>query len=65
MTGEIINLRKVRKDKMRVEKDKRAAENRAKFGMSKAEKQQVESGRDRIARLVDGARLSSYQDESG
>jgi hypothetical protein len=50
---------------MRVEKDKRAAENRAKFGMSKAEKQQVESGRDRIARLVDGARLSSDQDESG
>ena len=56
--GEIINLRKFRKAKTRAEHDKQAELNRAKFGMTKAEKQKVQSEREQIARTVDGARLS-------
>ena len=62
--GEIINLRKFRKDKARAEKDKQAEANRAKFGMNKAEKQKTQSEKDQIARIVDGARLTPDPDAS-
>ena len=57
MTGEIINLRKFRKDKERAEKDKLANANRAKFGAPKAEKLKTKSEQDQIARSVDGLSL--------
>ncbi|HEY1720726.1 MAG TPA: DUF4169 family protein [Magnetospirillaceae bacterium] len=37
--SEIVNLRRVRKEKARDEKEKQAAENRTKFGRTKTEKQ--------------------------
>ncbi|MBI1276226.1 DUF4169 family protein [bacterium] len=37
--SDIINLKQRRKAKARVEKEKKAAENRVKFGRTKAEKQ--------------------------
>lgn len=64
MSGDVINLRQFRKDKARAEKDKRAVENRTKFGMSKAEKQKIKSDKDRIIRQVDGARLTSQDDDT-
>lgn len=64
MTGDIINLRKFRKDKARSEKEKQADANRAKFGMSKAEKQKTQSERDQIARIIDGAKLDIDKDKN-
>jgi hypothetical protein len=64
LTGDIINLRKFRKDKTRSEKEKTAETNRAKFGMSKAEKQKTQSEKEQIARIVDGAKLNSKKDET-
>lgn len=40
MSGEIVNLRKARKARDRVAKEKRATENRIKFGRTKAERAQ-------------------------
>ena len=39
MMAEVVNLQKIRKRKMRLEKDAGAASNRASFGRTKAEKQ--------------------------
>lgn len=63
MSGDIVNLRKFRKEKARTEAEKRADTNRAKFGISKAEKQKTQSEKNQIARIVDGARLPSHKDE--
>ena len=38
MPAEIINLKRVKKQKTRIEKDKAAAENRRKYGRTKDEK---------------------------
>ncbi|MEQ1578396.1 MAG: DUF4169 family protein [Hyphomicrobium sp.] len=39
MTADIINLRKARKAKARVDKDKQTAQNRVRFGRTKAERE--------------------------
>lgn len=39
MSAEIVNLRKARKARDRAEKEKRAEENRVKFGRTKAERE--------------------------
>jgi hypothetical protein len=54
--GEIINLNRARKGKAKVQARSAAAENRAKFGRTNAEKAAAESERDAIARTIDGAR---------
>ncbi|OJF92018.1 DUF4169 family protein [Pararhizobium antarcticum] len=38
MTGDVVNLRQVRKQKTRAEKDRQAEQNRVSFGRTKAEK---------------------------
>ena len=48
-----INLNKVRKAKARVEKAQEAAENRVKFGRTKAEKQRDQLARDRAQKNLD------------
>ncbi len=54
--GEIVNLKQARKRKARGEADATAAENRAKHGRSKAERE-VEAARRAIAeRALDGNR---------
>ena len=63
MTGEIINLRKFRKDAARAEKDKLADANRAKFGATKAEKLKTKLEQDQNRRLVDGAHLAPIKDD--
>lgn len=46
--ADIINLRRVRKDRARAEKDAKAAENRVRFGRTKEEKRLAEA-RERLA----------------
>lgn len=62
MTADIINLRQARKAKARGEKEKNAAENRAKFGRTKAERIATSSDAERNRRVVDGARRDEDKD---
>ena len=52
--GDIVSLKQVRKDKARAEKEAHAAQNRAKFGQPKADKQKAKIESDRAARDLDG-----------
>ena len=54
--AEIVNLRRVRKAKARVEADAVAAQNRQKFGRSKAERKEVDAERGRAERALEGHR---------
>lgn len=60
MSAEIVNLRRARKAKLRSEKEQRAAENRVRHGLTKAERQAAEAEASRatsthIGHLRDGA----------
>jgi hypothetical protein len=54
--AEIINLRMARKARARAETEQQAAENRAKFGRSKAQKAIERTDAERQARTHDGAK---------
>lgn len=56
MTGEIVNLRKARKARERAEAEARAAENRIRFGRSKAERKSAADNEDLAARRLEGHR---------
>ncbi|WP_069306698.1 DUF4169 family protein [Methylobrevis pamukkalensis] len=58
--GEVVNLRLARKRKARSDKDAQAAENRVKFGRTRAEK-------DRIAaqERIESSRLEGHRLEAG
>jgi hypothetical protein len=65
VAAEIINLRKARKAKARVEADARAAENRVRFGRSKAERE-VREAEDRLsARRLDGHQVAGATSPDG
>ena len=51
-----INLNKARKHKQRAEAEKKAAENRVKFGRTKAEKAAHKSEKERASKGLDGAK---------
>ena len=51
--ADILSLSKARKTKARVDKELRAAENRAKFGRTKAEKAREAAERERSAKAAD------------
>jgi hypothetical protein len=55
---EIINLRRARKLKKRERQQAEAAQNRAVFGRSKAEKRLIESERARAEASLDARRLA-------
>ena len=55
--GEVVNLRRARKAKARIEAQATAATNRAAFGRTRAEKQRDTAARERLDRHLDGARL--------
>jgi len=55
MSADVVNLRRARKARARSEKQVRAAENRARFGLTKAERLAAEARRTREAAVVDGA----------
>lgn len=54
---EIINLNKKRKAKVRLDKEKKAAENRIKYGRTQKEKQIEKQERERDAQYLDGHKL--------
>ena len=56
--SEIVNLRQARKRKARERRQAVAAENRALFGRSKAEKRLIESERALAEASLEGARLA-------
>lgn len=57
MSADIVNLRQRRKHKARAAKDARAAENRARFGRTGAEKTRQARDQERDDRLWSGHRL--------
>ncbi|MEM9632173.1 MAG: DUF4169 family protein [Pseudomonadota bacterium] len=65
MSAEIINLRQVRKQKQRQDKDKAAEDNRRKFGRTKAEREAARRRRDELESHVDGHRLETDDGPDG
>jgi hypothetical protein len=55
--AEIVNLNRVRKSRKRQEAIDRAAANRARFGRSKADREDIAGERRRLDRELDGKRL--------
>lgn len=60
---EIINLNKRRKTKIRLEKEKKASENRVKFGRTKKEKQIEKQDNERNERHLEGHKLEKKEEE--
>lgn len=54
MTGEVVNLRRARKQRGRQEAEAAAAENRLRFGRSRAERELADHQEARAARHLDG-----------
>lgn len=55
--AEIVNLRRVRKQKAREEAGKQAEQNRISFGLTKAERTLTKAERDIAERRLEGHRL--------
>ena len=55
--ADIINLNRKRKAKVRLEKEKKASENRVKFGRTKKEKQIAKHENERYEQHLDGHKL--------
>ncbi len=60
--GEIVNLRRARKDRARREAEDKAQQNRVDFGRGRAEKRATQAARDKAARDLDGHRLPGKDD---
>lgn len=60
--AEIINLNKKRKIKLRAEKERKASQNRVKFGRTKQEKELDKKQNDRVDKLLDLHRLEKDND---
>ncbi len=60
--GEIVNLRRVKKARARDAAAERAAENRARHGMTKLERDAEAKRRERRDAELDGARLPARDD---
>jgi hypothetical protein len=61
--GKVVNLNKFRKQKAKVEKDKRAETNRRLHGRTKAERMLELKQKQLLEGKVDGARLSKPPEE--
>ncbi len=64
MSAEIVNLRKARKVKERADKQRRAAENRALHGRTKAERERDADAKVRVRRELDGAKREPGESDS-
>lgn len=62
--GDVINLRLHRKRADRTAREAKAAENRAKFGRTKAERERQRAADDLEARRLDSHRLSDDETET-
>jgi hypothetical protein len=57
MSADIVNLRQFRKDKARLEKEKKAEQNRLTFGRAKAEKSLTRARNEKAEKALDQGRL--------
>jgi hypothetical protein len=57
MAADVINLRQARKQKVRAEKDHKAAENRAQFGRTKHEKAVTRALKAQVEKALDQGKL--------
>ena len=57
MSGDVVNLRQVRKQKARSDKEKQAEQNRIAFGRTKAEKSLTRALNDKAEKALDQGRL--------
>ncbi|MCI9865018.1 DUF4169 family protein [Rhizobium skierniewicense] len=64
MTGDIVNLRQFRKQKIRSEKEKQAEQNRLTFGRTKSEKNLTSALNDKASRTLDQSKLDKGDAES-
>lgn len=60
--AELINLNKARKAKARADAERQAAENRVRFGRSKAQKQQDAAETEAMRRKLDALHLEPPKD---
>jgi hypothetical protein len=61
--SEIINLRQHRKSKERTQKDKKASENRSKFGRTKSEKETEKLKSKKAEKHLEGHKLEKDENE--
>ena len=61
--GEVVNLRQARKQKVRAEKELKAAENRAQFGRSKHEKAVTRALKAQVEKALDQGKLEKPTSE--
>jgi hypothetical protein len=64
MTGDVVNLRQVRKRKARAEKDRNAEQNRISFGRTKDEKSLTGKLNDKAEKSLDQGRLDRPADKN-
>ena len=57
LVTQVVNLRQTRKRKLKAEKDRQAAENRAKFGRTKAEKDLAKKQQHKLNQDHEGRKL--------
>lgn len=65
MSAEIINLAKARKAKTKADKTAKAEQNRARFGVTKAQKALVKSVQDKTVRLLDQSKREKPPQDIG
>jgi Domain of unknown function (DUF4169) len=61
----VVNLRRARKQKQRSDKEKTAADNRVRFGRTKAERHSTEAQQNLEARRLDGVKLADGPKDNG
>ena len=61
--GDVINLNRYRKEKQQAERERRANEKRARFGIPKAERAKTSAERSLETRRLEGARRDDSEPE--
>ena len=65
MSGDVVNLRQVRKQKARSEKEKQAEQNRVAFGRTKAEKTLTRALNEKAEKAHDQGRIERPGETKG
>ena len=65
MSGDVVNLRQVRKQKARSEKEKQAEQNRVAFGRTKAEKTLTRALNEKAGKAHDQGRIEHPDETKG
>lgn len=63
--GDVINLRRARKDRQKAEAAAQADANRARHGRTRSERTAIEAEADRLRRTLDGAALVGVSARDG